>query len=202
MNKHWFDRKLDKSTPTCIFGTPNKKEHLQKNWKNPTIVQSSNQMQIFTITDLVQRSFCNLQKWSVAQRVVLRETVPWTPTSVSAHRANLSLLWTAIPYILLGSSSKTLCSFEVIVQTGFSNVIVPWSCFDDSQETDISWQIFFLADTWISPEHAYSYPCFQAVPTEYALPPGVRVLAGILDIPMVLAQVAPHDMAFCNLTLS
>lgn len=201
MNKHWFDRKLDKSTPTSIFGIPNKRECLEKNWKNPTIVQRSNQMQIFTITDLVQQSFCNLQKWSLVQRVELKGTVPWTPTSVRAHHENLPLLWTAIPYILLGSTSKTLCSFEVTIEIACSNIIFPWPCFDDSKETDILWQISFLVDTLISPRHAYIYLCFQAVPTKYALPHGVRVLPGILDIPMVLAQVASHDMAFCNLTL-
>jgi len=87
------------------------------------------------------------------------------------------LLQTAFPYILLGSTSKTLRSFEVTVQIGFSNVIVPLPCFDDSKETEISWQIFFLADTWISPKQAYIYLRLQAVPTEYVLPPGVSVLA-------------------------
>jgi len=158
-------------------------------------------MQIFTVTGLVQQSFCDFQKWSLAQRLELRGTVPWIPAPVSAHRANLSLLQTAFPYILLGSTSKTLRSFEVTVQIGFSNVIVPLPCFDDSKETEISWQIFFLADTWISPKQAYIYLRLQAVPTEYVLPPGVSVLAWILAIPMVLAQVAPHDMVFCNLTL-
>lgn len=146
------------------------REKLKK--KDPTIAQSSNQKQIFTITDLVQRSCCNLQRWSPAQRVELSGTVPWTPAPVRACCANLFLLWTTIPSVLWGSTSQTLCSFEVTVQVGFSNVIVPQPCFDDSEETDVSWKILFLADTWLSPKHAYIYQSFQAVPAEYALPPG------------------------------
>lgn len=116
----------------------------------------------------MQWSFCNLQRWSLAWRVELRGTVPWTPVPVSAHRAKLSLLWTTT-HILLSSTSKTLYSFRATVQTGFYNIIVPWACFDYSKQTDISWQIFFLADTWISPKHACDYLCFQAVPPECSL---------------------------------
>lgn len=134
--------------------------------------------------------FWDIQKWSLS--VGFRGIVLWTSASVNDHHANLSLLCTSVPYILMNNTSKTLPIWSY--STNSFVFFFHGSFFILLCLCKVSRSI--LPEAWVSPKHIY--PHFQVVPTEYAFLLSVKCVNLNCKYSHSANALYWH---FCNLTL-